>query len=306
MRCGRCRVRELDSTVTEPAAPPANPYKLRRLWVAALRRIAARRSVILGYHGVARERRSEDLFMLQLDPGRFRGQLEMMIAAGFRFHTVAELAELAGGAEPPPGLAAISFDDAMRNNLTVALPILRELGLTATVYVPTGWLGGRSPWIGEDGDGTILTADELRELAAAGWELGAHTVNHADLSKLDYEGCREEIAGSVGALRELTGVEVQTFAYPFGQYGRAAVDAVRDCGLRAAVTTGSGSWDRYELTRGMIGAADPFPVVLLKLTDRYEPLLRTAPLRALRSASKDLRRRLGRRGQDAENAAGPA
>jgi peptidoglycan/xylan/chitin deacetylase (PgdA/CDA1 family) len=292
--------------VTEPAAALAHPYKLRRPWVAALRRIAARRSVILGYHGVARERRSEDLFMLQLDPGRFRGQLEMMLAAGFRFHTVAELAELAAGAEPPPGHAAISFDDAMRNNLTVALPILRDLGLTATVYVPTGWLGGRSPWIGDSGDGAILTAEELRELAAAGWELGAHTVTHADLSKLDYEGCREEISGSVAALRELTGVEVRTFAYPFGPYGRAAVDAVRDCGLRAAVTTGSGSWDPYELTRAMIGAADPFPVLLLKLTDRYEPLLRSAPMRALRSASKDLRRRLGQRGQDGETAAGPA
>ena len=56
----------------------------------------------------------------------------------------------------------------------------------------------------------------------------------------------------------------------------------------------------------MIGAADPFPIVLLKLTDRYEPLLRSAPMRALRSASKDLRRRLGQRGQDGETAAGPA
>jgi peptidoglycan/xylan/chitin deacetylase (PgdA/CDA1 family) len=262
--------------------------------------------VILGYHGIARERRSEDLFLLQMDPTRFRAQLEMMLAAGFRFHTVAELAALAGGAEPPPGHAAISFDDAMRNNLTVALPILRDLGLTATVYVPTGWLGGRSPWIGEAGDAAIMTAEELRELVAAGWELGAHTINHVDLSKLDYEQCLEEIEGSSTALREIAGTEVQTFAYPFGYYGRAALQAVRASRLRAAVTTGSGSWDPYELTRAMIGAADPFPVVLLKLTDRYEPLLRSAPMRALRSASKDLRRRLGRRRQGGETAAGSA
>lgn len=183
----------------------------------------------------------------------------------------------------------------MRNNLTVALPILRELGLPATVYVPTDWLGGRSPYIGTGGDGAILTADELRELVAAGWELGAHTLTHADLSELDYDGCRSEIDGNRHALEEITGTQVETFAYPFGHYGPEAVAAVRDAGLQAAVTTGSGSWEPLELTRAMIGAADPFPIVLLKLTDRYEPILRSGPMRALRTSSKALRRRIGAR-----------
>jgi peptidoglycan/xylan/chitin deacetylase (PgdA/CDA1 family) len=236
--------------------------------------------------------------MLQLDPDKFRSQLEMMLTAGFRFVTVAEFARTAAGGPPPPGLAAISFDDAMRNNLTVALPILRDLGLPATVYVPTGWLGGRSPYVGTGGDGAILTAEELRELVAAGWELGAHTLTHADLSELDYDGCRSEIDGSCRALEQIAGTEVETFAYPFGHYGPAAVAAVRDAGLRAAVTTGSGSWEPLELTRAMVGAADPFPILLLKLTDRYEPILRSAPMRALRAGSKELRRRIGaRRGQ---------
>ena len=67
------------------------------------------------------------------------------------------------------------------------------------------------------------------------------------------------------------------------------VAAARNAGLLAAVTTGSGSWEPYELTRAMIGAADPFPVVLLKMTDRYEPLLRFVPLRAMRRASRRFR-----------------
>jgi peptidoglycan/xylan/chitin deacetylase (PgdA/CDA1 family) len=259
--------------------------------------------VILGYHGVAPARRADDLFMLQIAPAKFRGQLELLLAAGFRFVTVADLAGQAAGGQPPPGLAAISFDDAMRNNLTTALPILRELGMTATLYVPTGWLGGHSPWIGPGGDNAILTADELPELVAAGWEIGAHTLTHADLSQLDYESCRREIEGSCRALKEITGVDVQTLAYPFGHYGTEAVAAARDCGLLAAVTTGSGSWEPFELTRAMIGAADPFPVMLLKLTDRYEPLLRSAPMRALRASSKEVRRRLGARRDDGERPA---
>ncbi len=258
-------------------------------------RIRRKRAVILGYHGVANSSRKDDLFLLQLPPARFRAQLEMMLEAGFRFTTVAELAREAAGGAPPPGIAAVSFDDAMRNLHLNALPILRELGIPATVYVPTDWLGGRSPWIGPGGDGAILSRDELCDLARAGWELGAHTLAHADLSQLDYDDCRREIEGSCTALRQLTGVRVQTLAYPFGRYGPAAIAAARDAGLLAAVTTGSGSWEPYELTRAMIGGADPFPIVLLKLTDRYEPLLSSAPLRTARRASRRLRGRIGER-----------
>jgi peptidoglycan/xylan/chitin deacetylase (PgdA/CDA1 family) len=244
--------------------------------------------VILGYHGVARCSRKDDPFLLSIAPGKFRLQLEMMLDAGFRFVTVAELVRAAGGGTPPPGLAAVSFDDAMRNALSTALPILQALGIRASLYVPTDWLGGSNPWISGP-DAAILNAEELRELAAAGWELGAHTVSHPDLATLDYDGCMREIEGSCEALAQILGAPVETFAYPFGSYGPAAVAAARNAGLLAAVTTGSGSWEPYELTRAMIGAADPFPVVLLKMTDRYEPLLRFVPLRAIRRASRRFR-----------------
>ena len=249
--------------------------------------------MILGYHGVARCPRKDDLFLLQVPPARLRAQLEMMLEAGFRFATVAELATVAGGESPPPGIAVVSFDDAMQNLLTRALPILQELGIRATVYVPTDWLGRRSPWIGPGGEGAILTEDELRELGAAGWELGLHTLSHADLSQLDYDDCRREIDGSRDALERIAGVRAQTLAYPFGRYGPAAVRAARDAGLSAAVTTGSGSWEPFELTRAMVGAADPFGVVLLKMTDRYEPLLGTPPLRLAREQSRVLRSQIG-------------
>jgi peptidoglycan/xylan/chitin deacetylase (PgdA/CDA1 family) len=150
-----------------------------------------------------------------------------------------------------------------------------------------------------------MTADEVHQLARAGWELGAHTLTHADLSKLDYEDCMREIEGSCRALREITGVPVQTLAYPYGRYGPEAIAATRDVGLIAAVTTGSGGWEPYELTRAMIGAADPYPIVLLKLTDRYEPLLSSPPLRAVRQASKLVRHRLGDQPGGAE-APGPS
>lgn len=220
----------------------------------------------------------------------------MLLAAGFQFVTVAELARRAAGGPPPPGLAAVSFDDGLRNNLTTAMPILRQLRIRATVYVPTDWIGGENPWIGAGAGSEILSKTDVRELVAEGWEVGSHTLSHADLSLLDYAACRREIDESRGALERITGVSVETLAYPFGHYGPVAVNAARDSGLLAAVTTGSGLWDPFELTRAMIGSADPWPIVLLKLTDRYEPLLRAKPLAFVRQKSKQLRSSAGRMG----------
>lgn len=269
------------------------------LAVRTLGHVRRRRAVVLGYHGVARSRRRDDLSMLLVAPERFRAQLELLLAAGFRFVTLAELARAAAGGVPPAGLAALTFDDGMRNNHEVALPILREYSIKATVYVTIGFIDQSSPWIGQGGDGAMMSREQLRELAAEGWELGAHTMTHPDLSALGYEACLREIRDSRTALEEISGARVETFAYPFGRYGPEAVAAARDSGVIAAVTTGSGSWEPYRITRAMIGAADPLPVVLLKLTDRYEPLLKSRPMRALRAASKNLRARVQQRAREA-------
>jgi peptidoglycan/xylan/chitin deacetylase (PgdA/CDA1 family) len=260
-----------------------------------LAQIARRRSVVLGYHGVDVVRRREDLSRLIVAPDLFRAQVELLLEAGFQFVTMVELARLAGGGTPPPGYAALTFDDGMRNNHEVALPILREYSIPATVYVTIGFIDGTSPWVGPGGAGAMLTREQLRELAAAGWELGAHTMTHPDLSAMAYEDCLREIRDSRVALEEIGGLPVETFAYPFGRYGPEAIAAARDGGVIAAVTTGSGSWAPFEITRAMISAADPLPVIMLKLTDRYEPLLKNPPMRALRAASKQARGRLQRR-----------
>jgi O-antigen biosynthesis protein len=256
-----------------------------------MRRVCRSRSVILGYHGVDASSRREDLGMLLVSPSRFRAQIELLLDAGWSFVTVAQMAKLAAGGEPPPGHVAISFDDGMANNYTIALPILRSYGIPATVYVTIGFIDGSSPWVGAGGDGRMLTEHQIRGLASEGWELGAHTMTHPDMSKLDYESCRREIDDSRAALEQITDVPVETFAYPFGYYGPTALAAVRDSGLIAAVGTGVGSWSAYQLRRAMIGAADPYAVMLLKMTDRYEPLLALPPLRAARSASKRMRRK---------------
>jgi peptidoglycan/xylan/chitin deacetylase (PgdA/CDA1 family) len=255
-----------------------------------LRSLAERRSVILAYHGVGPSLSDADPNFLRVPAERFRAQVESLQTAGFELVTVAELAARANGGDPPPGLAAVSFDDGMEDNYSTALPILRDLGAPATVYVTTGLIGQRNPWI--EYEAHMMSAEQLLELHAEGWELGAHTVTHPDLSQLDRDECVRELGESRATLEELTGEPVRTFAYPFCKYGPEALDAVRETGFQAAVTChGRGGWSPYEMKRQMITGKDGGASFVLKLYELYQPLFESAPGRVVRATTRGARRR---------------
>jgi peptidoglycan/xylan/chitin deacetylase (PgdA/CDA1 family) len=260
--------------------------------VPALRLLGRRRSLILAYHGVAESNADVDPEFLRVSPAAFRGQLDALLGAGFSVVTVAELAARAGGGEPPPGFVALSFDDGMDDNHEVLLPILREYGLPASVYVATGLVGEPNPWM-KPGASRMMVEDELRDLHAAGVELGAHTVSHPNLEELGYGECLREMTESRDFLRELTGSDVRTFAYPFCKYGDDALRAARDAGFEAAVTCQwRGSWDPYEMKRVMITGKDGPPSFALKVWELYGRLFHSAPGRAARAGTRGLRRRV--------------
>ncbi len=269
--------------------------------LAAGRRVRARRSVILAYHGVARRSAARDPGFLCVPPAAFRQQLELLLDAGFEVVTVAELARRAAGGTPAPGMVALSFDDGMDDNHAVVLPLLREHGVPGTVYVTTGLIGQPNPWMGEDSGARMMTEEELRDLVAAGFELGAHTVTHPDMSKLDRNACLREMIDSRSEIEQRTGAQVTTFAYPFCFYGDAAREAAREAGFAMAVTChGRGSWDPWATRRTMITGKDGMLSFMLKLTGAYEPLFASLPGRALRvttrrmrAAARSVRERLG-------------
>ena len=267
--------------------------------LASLRALARRRSVNVAYHGVDEVRPADDPENLCVAPARFRAQLDLLIRAGFEIVTVAELAERAEGGEPPPGLASLSFDDGLEDNHRVVLPILRELGVPATVYVTTGFIGRPNEWIGRPS--RYMTEDELRDVARAGFELGAHSVSHPDMSALDLDACRREVGESAAAVEALTGERVRTFAYPFCRYGDEALTAVREAGLLAAVTCeGRGDWSPHTMKRALITGVDGPASFVAKLWDVYEPAFGSSPGRAIRALTRGSRTRLrARRGPDA-------
>jgi peptidoglycan/xylan/chitin deacetylase (PgdA/CDA1 family) len=256
------------------------------------RLIRARRSAILLYHGVGPTSTRIDPGFLRVRPEAFRAQLRLLLAAGFEIVTVGEFVERSGGRTPPPGIVALSFDDGMDDNHSVVLPLLREHGLRATVYVTTGLIGKPNPWMAPESGARMMTVDELRELAAAGFEIGAHTVSHPDLSRLGFDECLREMRASRDELERTLDVEVRTFAYPSCNYGSAALEATRAAGFAAAVTCqGLGSWNRYELRRSLVSGKDGLASFLVKLTGLYEPLSACPPGRLARATTRASRNR---------------
>jgi len=143
-------------------------------------------------------------------------------------------------------LVAVTFDDGYRDNYERALPILERLGLCASFFPATGFLG-RSfrSWAAEH---PMMTAEQVRRLAELGHEVGAHGVTHRKLTQVPDDVVRRELVDAKACLEDLTGRPVETVAYPKGAHDdavkRAAADAgfATGLGIREAVLDDDPDW----------------------------------------------------------------
>jgi peptidoglycan/xylan/chitin deacetylase (PgdA/CDA1 family) len=242
------------------------------------------------------------------------------------------------GGRLPARALAITFDDGYADNQRLALPVLRALGLPATVYVATGAVEDRAPfWVAAvraialntrdaaialpDGStvpldggaareaaakaltrtlvpltaadraawldaaavragvdvgrtlaGTMLDWAGIRELASAGWTIGAHTVTHSNVALLEPAAAEAEIVESRDALAAAIGTPVCHFCYPNsgGQhtyFGPAVSAILRKIGFRSATTSRPGA---------LRPGADPFLLPRLGVSPRLAPLAELA------------------------------
>lgn len=198
-----------------------------RLARADLGRISlARVPMILMYHGVADV--AEDPNQLCVTPGRFAEQLASLQRLGLRGVGVGALVD-AIRAGRSRGLVGITFDDGYVSVLEAALPELRRRGFSASVFIISGRLGGTNEW-DEGPSWPLLSAGQVGELAAAGMEIGSHSMTHVRLAGREAGQLETEVRGSRASLGELMGTPVRGFAYPYGSMDAAARRAVHDAG----------------------------------------------------------------------------
>lgn len=162
----------------------------------------------------------------------FRRHVTVLLEEGYRGVTFQQLVT---GASSGKSLA-VTFDDSELSVLEHALPILSDLGLPGTVFVPVSAVGLPG----------VTTWDDLRELASAGWEVGSHAVSHARLPDLDQAALERELRESRQTIEAAVGRPCTSIAYPYGAVDHRVRSAAVAAGYEAGCTTD-----------GTLSSADP-------------------------------------------------
>lgn len=181
---------------------------------------------------------------LSTAPELLREQLDQIVEAGVPVLTIREVAGRLGAAALPQRAVALTFDDGFASVAERAAPLFAERGLRATVFAVAGAVGRTNAWPTQ-APGTpveqLAGAEQLRALAAAGWEVGSHGTRHAPLACVSGAEARAEIVDSRLALEQTLQVPVSSFALPYGARPGATAQALLAKTYAAVCTTRLGS-----------------------------------------------------------------
>jgi peptidoglycan/xylan/chitin deacetylase (PgdA/CDA1 family) len=171
-------------------------------------------AVILMYHAIEAGPKP-----LCIEPALFREHAAAISASGATCLTVRELGAALRAGELPRRAVAITFDDGCESVATNAAPVLAEHGLHATVFCVAGLLGQTNAWPRENPGRhpfRLATAAQLTRLAGEGFEIGSHGYTHVALTGIAGADVTREIEESKSTLETAVGVDVSSFAWPYG------------------------------------------------------------------------------------------
>jgi len=197
--------------------------------------------------------------------------LASLAESGTSTLTVSELVRLRRTGAVPQRTVVLTFDDGFADFLHHAMPALHASGMTATLYIPTGLLGGEFCGL------PTLDWGALAVIRDAGFEIGGHSVLHPALDRLSPERALDEVRGCKHALEDRLGIAVDSFAYPFGFYTAQIRQTVIMAGYASACAVG------YDFSANH---DDPFALRRMIVTQndkRVDRLSHTAFLYRLRS-----------------------
>lgn len=146
-------------------------------------------------------------------------------------------------------LVGLTFDDGYADFAENAFPVLSRYGFTATAFVLAGRFGGYNAWV----DGVrkpLMTAEQVRQVAAGGIEIGSHGLHHVSLPSISDADLKEEIEVSRRIIQDVSGQEIPGFCYPYGNHDGRAVRSAQASGYDYCCAVGYSEFTgRYALPR---------------------------------------------------------
>jgi peptidoglycan/xylan/chitin deacetylase (PgdA/CDA1 family) len=114
-------------------------------------------------------------------------------------------------------MVSLTFDDGWEDNYTSVLPLLTQYGFKSTQYYATTYIQEQSDEI-----------YKIQAFAAAGHEIGSHTITHPYLTKLTVANMDKELLQSRTYLESLIGVgKITEFASPYGDYNSQVITEIK-------------------------------------------------------------------------------
>lgn len=188
---------------------------------------------VMMYHRIVEDTEHMRGYFWTITKSQLRQELEMLdkwgyTCIGFQDYSLFQKGELVLPKKP----VILTFDDGYEEIHKNALPILREFGVKATMFVLGDQKVRANLWDTDpDINGVpLLDGRRIRELYQAGFEIGSHSMTHPSLTKLPGKEAWMEISDSKKNLEDLIQASVTTFAYPFGLATQALKEMVRSAG----------------------------------------------------------------------------
>lgn len=234
-----------------------------------------RRIKVLVYHRVVSDDRlSREYPWICVHAREFRKQLELLDRWGFTAITFDDIRLcLAGQLDLPRRPVVLTFDDGYLDTYENASPLLYEYGMRAVVFALGDARIKTSEWCRSVGSpvAALMGGQQLVELHAAGFEIGSHSMTHANLTTLPGGEAWEEISRSRILLEILLDSPVLSFSYPYGLANATTRRMVVDAGYNFACGISSGparfGKEKYDIRRIAIpNSAGPVGFAMRMLT----------------------------------------
>ena len=231
---------------------------------------------ILMYHMVKKHLPGARFNGLRVSPERFECQLCWLRDHGWQSYTVSEMIDARN--ELPDKLVVLTFDDGFEDNYSTVFPMLKKYGFKATLYLVVDrhnrdWSVSKKAHHNNEelkNEPKLTDAQVVEMLDSGVFELGGHTLTHANLASLSNTDRQREIGQAKSELEDRFGVKVESFAYPFGIYSDGDPKLVAAAGYTSAVTTNDGieafaGADLFQLKRVKISGKDTMLAFALRM-----------------------------------------
>jgi GT2 family glycosyltransferase/peptidoglycan/xylan/chitin deacetylase (PgdA/CDA1 family) len=258
-----------------------------------LKRRFGMRLPILLYHSICGTA-SRLLSEISLTPEMFERQIRWLARHGYTAISPHDWFQwVAFGTRLPDKPIILTFDDGYADLVENALPVLRRYGFRASVFLVTSQIGGYNTWDppGPVGASPLMSVVDVQSSATRNVDVGAHSRNHLDLTKISFIEATEEILGSANDLYELINKPVTSFAYPFGCFNQEIKELIQrsfETGFSVKEGLNRLRTDLSELQRLFIASDIWFLDFVLRVKFGWSPILSVRSRMRVRSRFKGL------------------